>query len=129
VLARPGLAGRLRLQAAISLLRLATAPQYDKYVIQHLHLLAWAFQDQAFQVRGALIHKLVAYTLNRRITNTRYTTILFITAHDPDYENILMAQRSIMSKAGKLNPGMSAWTDTSVDTDTVAHSRTTPQSL
>lgn len=88
------------------MLKLATKPRFDRLVQQHLQIIAWTVQDQAFQVRVALIHKLVAYTLSKRITSPRYTTILFLSAHDPDVENILMAQKSIVERAKKVSAGM-----------------------
>lgn len=117
----PGLASRLRLQAAVSLLRLATVQQYDRLIsTQAFQQLAWTIQDPAFQVRGALIHKLVAYTMSRKLAAPKYTCLLFLTAHDPDYENALMARRSIEQRARKATSGEHSYPDCgspSLDTD------------
>lgn len=83
----PAVAARLRSQAAISLLRLASIKAYEADVIPRFELLAWTIQDAVFQVRNAFLHKLVTYTFQQRLTNPIFNLILFLVAHDPEQEN------------------------------------------
>jgi sister-chromatid-cohesion protein PDS5 len=101
----PGLAGRLRLQAATSLLKLAQAPALEKFVMHFFSPLAWSLQDQAFQVRGAIVHKLIHYCHMKRLPSFKYNTLLFVTAHDPDPENMMMAQKFVSEKYKTLQSG------------------------
>lgn len=100
---RPGLAGRLRLQAAQSLLILGGHASYEKMALEHFELLAWVAQDSAYQVRQTFIQKLVKYIMKKKVTNTRYTLILFLTAHDPDRENILLVSLRRVRVGGKID--------------------------
>lgn len=103
----PGLAGRLRLQAAVSLLKLGQAVRYEAQVLKQLEQLAWVLQDATFQVRGLLTRKLVAYIHARRLPSYKFTTLLFITAHDPDPENLMMARKCVTDRYHAASPGAS----------------------
>lgn len=109
---RPGLAGRFRLQAAISMLKLSRVPKYEKLVHPSFIHLALMTQDTAFQIRGIFIHKLIAYLFAKKFPGNvanRMMVMLFLTAHDPDKENILMARRFVMESTARLRPGEAAW--------------------
>ena len=101
----PGLAGRLRLQAATSLLKLGQSPALEKFVMHFFSPLAWSLQDSAFQVRGALVHKLIQYCHTRRLPSYKFNTLLFVVAHDPDPENSMMAQKFVSEKYKTLQSG------------------------
>lgn len=103
----PGLAGRLRLQTAISLLKLGQASALERYVMHYFSPLAWSLQDPAFQVRGVLVHKLIQYCHTRRLPSYKFNTLLFITAHDPDPENTMMAQKFVSEKYKTMPSGTS----------------------
>lgn len=105
--AGPGLAGRFRLQAALSLLKLGQAVQYEQQVLKQLQQLAWVLQDATFQVRGLLTRKLVAYIRGRRLPSYKFTTLLFITAHDPDPENLSMSRKCVTDRYQAASPGAS----------------------
>lgn len=102
---RPGLAGRLRLESALSLLKLGTQEAYHKLFMEYFEHFAWTLQDPAFQVRSGLVHKFIRYASQGRINNSKMNTALFLTAHDPDVENRLMPQKFIAERVKIAKPG------------------------
>lgn len=101
----PGLAGRLRLESAISLLKLGTQEVYYKLFMEYFEHFAWTMQDPAFQVRSGLVHKFIRYASQGKIKNPKMHTALFLTAHDPDVENRLMPQKYIAERLKIAKPG------------------------
>ncbi|ORX94611.1 ARM repeat-containing protein [Basidiobolus meristosporus CBS 931.73] len=76
----------LRLAAAVSVLKLARHPVYEKMIAQSdFNWLALTAQDPCFQVRSAFVSKLIKY-LGRKVLHVRYLPILFLVAHDPEKE-------------------------------------------
>lgn len=73
--------------------------------MQYFEIFAWTMQDSAFQVRSAFVHKFVVYATQRRFTNPRMNVVLFLTAHDPDVENRLIAQRFVQERLRSMRPG------------------------
>ncbi|CAO1625621.1 unnamed protein product [Jaminaea pallidilutea] len=95
---------RLRLQAALCVLKLAVVPECDKKIDRDFSNLALMVQDACFNVRSAFLHKLLLY-LSTGAANkahrlgTRYNAIPFMAAIDPEEENremvMLWAQRQM----------------------------------
>ncbi|EJT99367.1 hypothetical protein DACRYDRAFT_96151 [Dacryopinax primogenitus] len=76
---------RIRAQAAVSLLRLARIPIYDKLVGKKMLTLALTAQDTCFGVRMFFINKMIKYSTRMQI-QPRYNVIPFLTVHDPESE-------------------------------------------
>lgn len=97
---------RLRLVAALSLLKMATKVSFQAAINQHFDVLARTsqvrprppaddrcgylslrIQDACFEVRSGFISRLMKYLREDRIaTPARYNMIFFLVAHDPDDE-------------------------------------------
>ncbi|KZO98450.1 hypothetical protein CALVIDRAFT_495831 [Calocera viscosa TUFC12733] len=76
---------RMRAQAAVSLLKLARSPVYDKMIGKRLLTLALTAQDTCFGVRMFFINKMIKYGSRMQI-QPRYNVIPFLTVHDPENE-------------------------------------------
>jgi hypothetical protein len=83
----PRVKARMRLQAAISLLRLARVQEYREVITQNANFLSLALvaQDPLFQIRVQFVGTLLKLLVARQLP-PRFNTIIFITAHDPDLE-------------------------------------------
>ncbi|KAI0075977.1 ARM repeat-containing protein [Panus rudis PR-1116 ss-1] len=79
----PRTRARLRCQAAISLLHLATVHQYAQVINTHFVELAIMIQDPCYQIRLKFIHKLLGL-LGAQKLPTNYHIIPFVTVHDPE---------------------------------------------
>jgi len=104
----PQTKARLRLQAAVSLLHLASIGNYAPEIATNFVLLAVTVQDPCYQVRMTFMDKLVALLTARKIP-PQYNVIPFLSVHDPeaDVKNkakayIVTALRS-MPKVVRLN--------------------------
>ncbi|CAH7672632.1 armadillo-type protein [Phakopsora pachyrhizi] len=101
----PPVASRLRLQAAQSILKLATYTVFTREVDSHFETLAGISQDPLYQVREKFITKLVKYLQQRRLRNIRFNVILFLVAHDPEPDIIRLARISIQSRLKAMTEG------------------------
>ncbi|QRV81905.1 sister chromatid cohesion protein [Ceratobasidium sp. AG-Ba] len=81
----PMIKARLRLQAAVSLLKLSSIEIYANVVLKNLIMLAITFQDTSFRVRSELLNKFVNMAVNRKL-DPNFFVLAFITAHDPEKE-------------------------------------------
>ncbi|KAG9103997.1 hypothetical protein FRC06_006261 [Ceratobasidium sp. 370] len=81
----PMIRARLRLQAAVSLLKLSSIEIYANLVLKNLIMLAITLQDTSFRVRSELLNKFVNMVVNRKLGPSFYV-LAFITAHDPEKE-------------------------------------------
>ncbi|GJN93116.1 hypothetical protein Rhopal_006161-T1 [Rhodotorula paludigena] len=87
----PPVASRIRLGAALSLLKLLASndPTYLKTILGKLDLLARMAQDTTFEVREGFLRKLVPLLRHTRIhpqAIPRFNMILFLVAHEPEVE-------------------------------------------
>ncbi|KZT00644.1 uncharacterized protein LAESUDRAFT_687811 [Laetiporus sulphureus 93-53] len=103
----PKTKARLRLQAAVSMLHLASVPAFAKVIATNFVLLAVTVQDPCFEVRMTFMDKLIMLLTARKIP-AQYNVIPFLSVHDPeaDVKNrakayVLTAMRS-MPKELKL---------------------------
>ncbi|CAO1626749.1 unnamed protein product [Sympodiomycopsis kandeliae] len=81
---------RLRLQAALCILKMALLPACDKAIQRDFGTLSLVTQDPAFQVRSRFLHKLLLYINaagGKKRLSTRYHAIPFVAAIDPEEEN------------------------------------------
>ncbi|KAF8325800.1 armadillo-type protein [Cantharellus anzutake] len=92
---------RLRLQACLSLLRLATVQIYSQAINPHFVNLALLIQDPSFQVRMGFLHKIIQLLFQRKI-DPRYHTVLFMTALDPDKDITLTARAYVLTSLRRL---------------------------
>ncbi|PWY99706.1 ARM repeat-containing protein [Testicularia cyperi] len=97
----PPAKSRMRLQAAICVLKLARHTVYDKCVGRQYFNLAFVVQDESFNVRSRLLHKLMTYLAQRRI-DARYLAMAFLAAYDPEEENRNMVVRYCTSSKAQL---------------------------
>ncbi|TKY89877.1 hypothetical protein EX895_001174 [Sporisorium graminicola] len=77
---------RMRLQAAVCVLKLARHPSYDACIGREYLDLAFTVQDESFNVRSRILHKLLSYLQARRIDG-RFLAMAFLAAYDPEDEN------------------------------------------
>nr|WJN24942.1 cohesin maintenance factor [Pseudozyma pruni] len=80
---------RMRLQAALCVLKLARHPSYDACIGREYLDLAFTIQDESFNVRSRILHKLLTYLRGRRIDG-RFLAMSFLAAYDPEDENRTM---------------------------------------
>ncbi|CAG8736751.1 2768_t:CDS:10, partial [Funneliformis caledonium] len=81
---RPSHKSRLRLAAVRSVLKLARKTIYDTMIsITEFQKLALMIQDTCYNVRFAFASQLIKYCGKHQLT-TRFLTIFFLIAHDPD---------------------------------------------
>ncbi|KAH8116096.1 armadillo-type protein [Phellopilus nigrolimitatus] len=81
----PTVKSRLRLQAAWSLVQLASVEKFSEIISPNFVLLAVTIQDPCFNVRQIFLAKLTTYIATRKIP-PRFNVIPFLTAHDPEDE-------------------------------------------
>lgn len=77
----------MRLQAAVSLLRLATIRKFADVIAEHFILLAITIQDPCYQVRMTFVNKLVGLLMSRRLPSA-FNVIPFLSIHDPEADVI-----------------------------------------
>ena len=73
----------MRVQAAVSLLRLASIPKYFNLVSANFNNLALTVQDPCYQVRITFLRKLIAL-LPKQTLPVQFSIIPFLTVHDPE---------------------------------------------
>lgn len=73
----------MRLQAAVSLLRMATVKEFAESITSSFATLALVAQDPCYQVRIAFMNKLVPLLTARRLP-TSYNVVPFLSVHDPE---------------------------------------------
>lgn len=94
---------RMRLQAATCVLKLARQPAYDACIGREYQDLAFTVQDESFNVRSRVLHKLLTYLRTRRI-DSRFLAMAFLAAYDPEEENRSMVLKYCLSTARTLTP-------------------------
>ncbi|EST07987.1 Armadillo-type fold [Kalmanozyma brasiliensis GHG001] len=94
---------RMRLQAAVCVLKLARHPSYDAFIGREYLDLAFTIQDESFNVRSRILYKLLTYLQARRI-DSRFLAMSFLAAYDPEDENRNMVVRYCQSNARGLQP-------------------------
>ena len=77
----------MRLQAAVSVLRLATVKKFADIIAGNFILLAITIQDPCYQVRMTFVNKLIGLLTSRRLP-TAYNVIPFLSIHDPEADVI-----------------------------------------
>ncbi|CBQ68347.1 related to PDS5-precocious dissociation of sister chromatids [Sporisorium reilianum SRZ2] len=92
---------RMRLQAAVCVLKLARHPSYDACIGREYLDLAFTVQDESFNVRSRVLHKLLSYLQARRIDG-RFLAMAFLAAYDPEDENRNMVLRYCQAAARSL---------------------------
>ncbi len=93
---------RMRLQSAICVLKLARHPSYDACIGSREYLdLAFTVQDESFNVRSRILHKLLTYLQARKI-DSRFLAMSFLGAYDPEDENRNMVLRYCQSNSRAL---------------------------
>ncbi|CAO1613697.1 unnamed protein product [Parajaminaea phylloscopi] len=85
---------RLRLKAALCVLKMALLPACDQLIDRNFVSLALVVQDACFHVRSLFLHKLLLYlngagggSKKRRKLTNRYSAIPYMAAMDPESEN------------------------------------------
>ncbi|CCF52151.1 hypothetical protein NDA11_006419 [Ustilago hordei] len=96
-----GAKSRMRLQAAICVLKLARHSSYDACIGREYLDLAFTIQDESFNVRSRILHKLLTYLQARRIDG-RFLAMAFLAAYDPEDENRNMVIRYCTSNSCSL---------------------------
>ncbi|SNX85250.1 related to PDS5 - precocious dissociation of sister chromatids [Melanopsichium pennsylvanicum] len=94
---------RMRLQAAVCVLKLARHPSYDACIGREYLDLAFTVQDESFSVRSRILHKLLTYLQARRI-DSRFLAMSFLAAYDPEEENRNMVLRYCQLNSRSLQP-------------------------
>lgn len=94
-----GAKSRMRLQAAICVLKLARHSSYDACIGREYLDLAFTVQDESFNVRSRILHKLLTYLQARRI-DARFLAMAFLAAYDPEEENRNMVLRYCANSRG-----------------------------
>ncbi|KAL5521605.1 PDS5 [Sanghuangporus sanghuang] len=79
----PTVKSRLRLQAATSLLHLATVEKFAEAIAPDFVLLALTIQDSCYNVRDSFLKKLMLL-VNAGKLPARFNVIFFLTVHDPE---------------------------------------------
>ncbi|GAA96258.1 uncharacterized protein L969DRAFT_100755 [Mixia osmundae IAM 14324] len=85
----------MRLASAKALLRLLRLPRRSAGRFGAFERLAWTIQDPVFSVRNRFLIAVIKGLLQRRLPVTEFGVILFLTAHDPEAENIQNANAGI----------------------------------
>ncbi|EJD05552.1 uncharacterized protein FOMMEDRAFT_132048 [Fomitiporia mediterranea MF3/22] len=79
----PTVKSRLRLQAARSLLALATVNKFSDTMTPNFASIALTIQDPCFNVRFFFLRKLAVHISSNKLPS-RFNVILFLTVHDPE---------------------------------------------
>ncbi|TFY68468.1 hypothetical protein EVG20_g3547 [Dentipellis fragilis] len=101
----PRVKSRLRLQAAVSLLHLASADAFSRFVNEHFIMLAITIQDACYQVRIGFLSKLVTLLSNQKLL-AHFNTIPFMTIHDPEADVRSMARAYVLYAYRSAPPAM-----------------------
>jgi sister-chromatid-cohesion protein PDS5 len=103
----PRVTARMRLQAGVSLLRLACKKEYAEQVLQteNFVTLALVAQDEQHQIRQRFIAALLKLLAARQLRNW-FHAMIFITAHDPEPEIPNMVKSYIQSVSRAANNSM-----------------------
>ncbi|KAJ7432911.1 armadillo-type protein [Mycena galericulata] len=99
----PKVMSRMRLQAAVSMLHLATAPTYAKAIAPRFLKLAIVVQDTCFDVRMTFLKKLIRLSQRQKLP-AHYNVIPFLTVHDPESDVKTMAMSYVNGAMRKLAP-------------------------
>ncbi|EPQ30988.1 uncharacterized protein PFL1_01177 [Pseudozyma flocculosa PF-1] len=94
---------RMRLQAAVCVLKLARHTVFDQMIGREYFHLAFTVQDECFNVRSKVLHKLLTYLSRRRI-DPRFLAMAFLAAFDPEDENRNMVMRYCATTSRSLPP-------------------------
>ncbi|KAH7345730.1 cohesin-associated protein Pds5 [Rhizoctonia solani] len=97
----PRIKARLRLQAAVSLLKMSSIETYANVVLKNLIMLAITLQDTSFRVRSELLNKFTLLCINRKLGPNFYV-LTFITAHDPEREIRERARNWVVASMRRL---------------------------
>ncbi|TFY67169.1 hypothetical protein EVJ58_g1799 [Rhodofomes roseus] len=87
---------RLRLQAGISMLHLATVEAFSNEITENCILVAITIQDPCYQVRITFMDKLVGLLTARKL-GPNYNVIPFLAVHDPEADVINRAKAYVMT--------------------------------
>ncbi|KAI0064905.1 cohesin-associated protein Pds5 [Artomyces pyxidatus] len=87
----PKVRTRMRLQAAVSLLRLAAIEKYASFVSNNFVLLAITMQDPCYQVRIEFLRKFMSIATTQKLP-AHFNVIPFLTVHDPEADVKTMAK-------------------------------------
>ncbi|KAM0752186.1 ARM repeat-containing protein [Meredithblackwellia eburnea MCA 4105] len=97
-------ASRMRLVAAISILKLAVWPVYSNLIAKRLETLARVVQDPCFEVRNEVILKFKESIATGAIKVPRFSSIFFMVAHDPEPEIIDLTKAFVRGQLAMLTP-------------------------
>ncbi|KDN48299.1 hypothetical protein RSAG8_02891, partial [Rhizoctonia solani AG-8 WAC10335] len=97
----PSVEYELRLQAAVSLLKMSSSETYANIVLKNLIMLAITLQDTSFRVRSELLNKFTLLCINRKLGPNFYV-LAFITAHDPEREIRERARNWVVASMRRL---------------------------
>ncbi|TCD68846.1 hypothetical protein EIP91_009560 [Steccherinum ochraceum] len=92
----PKIKARLRLQAAVSSLRLATVEKLHEDIRQNFVPLALTIQDPCYQIRMVFLNKLISM-LSKVQLPPSYNIIPFISIHDPEADVISKAKAYVLT--------------------------------
>lgn len=94
---------RMRLGAALSVVRLARCAAFQGVLVPRLARLALALQDECYAVRSALLHR-VLVLLTRRELPPAFNALVYIVALDPEEEVRTMVASYTRRNAAALPP-------------------------
>ncbi|CAK5272282.1 unnamed protein product [Mycena citricolor] len=94
---------RMRLQAAISLLHLATVPAFAQAIAPRFLKLALTVQDTCFNVRITFLKRLVSMLHPPRLP-PYFNVIPFLTVHDPEQDVKTLASSYVTGVVKRLQP-------------------------
>ncbi|PWN48272.1 ARM repeat-containing protein [Violaceomyces palustris] len=92
---------RMRLAAALCVLKLARFQPYERSIGREYFNLAFALQDESFNVRNLLLNKLLTYLSRQKLTS-RFVAMAFLVAFDPEEEN----RRMVEGYAAKMSSAL-----------------------
>lgn len=92
---------RLRLKAALLLLKLARHKKCGKMLLRHHNTLALVVQDESFNVRALFLHKLMSYC-SRLLLPRRFFVVPFLAVFDPEAENRDMVRNFVLKLTGQM---------------------------
>ncbi|PWN88107.1 hypothetical protein FA10DRAFT_268328 [Acaromyces ingoldii] len=92
---------RLRLKAALLLLKLARHEKCEKLLLRHHNTLALVVQDESFNVRAFFLHKLMSYC-SKSLLPRRFFVVPFLAVFDPEVENRDMVRNFVAKLTGQM---------------------------
>ncbi|MCO5558231.1 hypothetical protein L7F22_011810 [Adiantum nelumboides] len=92
---------RLRLKAALLLLKLARHEKCEKMLQRHHNTLALVVQDESFNVRALFLHKLMSYC-SKSLLPRRFFVVPFLAVFDPEVENRDMVRNFVAKLTGQM---------------------------